>query len=99
MERFASQHQIDLHTVDSVQGREKDIVILLTTRTAIQVNRAEFLDDPLRMNVAITRCRHGQFVLGHAPSLSPLQNWGRLIQWASALNMVVSTTTLPDLLD
>ncbi|EYC08962.1 hypothetical protein Y032_0063g3454 [Ancylostoma ceylanicum] len=36
MERFANQHQIDLHTVDSVQGREKDIVILLTTRTAIQ---------------------------------------------------------------
>ncbi|VDO60822.1 unnamed protein product [Haemonchus placei] len=30
---FASASFVDLHTVDSAQGREKDVVILLTTQT------------------------------------------------------------------
>ncbi|EPB73010.1 hypothetical protein ANCCEY_07901 [Ancylostoma ceylanicum] len=98
MERFANQHQIDLHTVDSVQGREKDIVILLTTRTAIQVNRVELLDDTLRMNVAMTRCCHGQFVLGNAPHFRHCRT-GAVSSGGPQLYMVVSTTTLPDLLD
>ncbi|XGW16972.1 hypothetical protein V3C99_001975 [Haemonchus contortus] len=43
---------VELTTVDSVQGREKEVVILLTTRTA---NSADFLDDYRRVNVATTR--------------------------------------------
>ncbi|KAK6038106.1 hypothetical protein COOONC_24389, partial [Cooperia oncophora] len=31
LEHFAKRTQVDIHTVDSVQGREKDIVVLLTT--------------------------------------------------------------------
>ncbi|KHJ97536.1 integrase core domain protein, partial [Oesophagostomum dentatum] len=48
---------VELTTVDSVQGREKEVVILLTTRTDITTDSAEFLDDYRRMNVAISRCR------------------------------------------
>ncbi|KIH69465.1 hypothetical protein ANCDUO_00187 [Ancylostoma duodenale] len=55
VERVAGHHQIYLHTVDSVQGRERDIVILLTTRTSIQVDRAEFLDEPIHLNVNVVR--------------------------------------------
>ncbi|EPB70379.1 hypothetical protein ANCCEY_10528 [Ancylostoma ceylanicum] len=36
MEQYAEQQGIALHTVDFVQGRETDIVILLTTRTDIE---------------------------------------------------------------
>ncbi|KIH55716.1 hypothetical protein ANCDUO_14121 [Ancylostoma duodenale] len=99
MERCAVQQGVPLYTVDSVQGRKMDIVILLTTRTDIEANEAEFLDDKLRMNVAVTRCRRGKFVLGKVSALEKLQYWGRLLQWASERGVIVSTSTLPDLFD
>ncbi|VDP19231.1 unnamed protein product [Heligmosomoides polygyrus] len=61
--------KIDLYTVDSVQGREKDIVILFTTRSHFEADRAEFLDDLRRMNVAITRSKPGIIILGRERSL------------------------------
>ncbi|EYB90263.1 hypothetical protein Y032_0222g2636 [Ancylostoma ceylanicum] len=60
---------IELSTVDTVQRREKDVVILLTTKTGFDPEGAEFLDDQRPMNVALTRPSHGQFVLGHVESL------------------------------
>lgn len=53
MERFASYCLVDLHTIGSLQGHE-DIVVLLTNRISIPVERSEFQDDPLRLKVAIT---------------------------------------------
>ncbi|VDK49996.1 unnamed protein product [Cylicostephanus goldi] len=37
---------------------------------------ADFLEDPRSMKVALTRCRHGQFLLGHQESLEkvPLED-------------------------
>ncbi|KIH56049.1 integrase core domain protein [Ancylostoma duodenale] len=99
MEQYATQQGIGLYTVDSVQGREADIVILLTTRTDIEPASGKFLDDKLRLNVAITRCRHGQFVLGCVDALEKLPVWGRLLQWARERDVIVTTATLPDLFD
>ncbi|VDO19050.1 unnamed protein product [Heligmosomoides polygyrus] len=48
---------------------KENVVVLLTTKTDFQADAAEFLDDPHRMNVALTRCKHGQFVLGHQASV------------------------------
>lgn len=70
--RFASQQQVQLHTVDSIQGREADVVILLTTRSDVTPETCDFLDDKLRRNVALTRCKHGQFVLGNVHALRSL---------------------------
>ncbi|EYB82588.1 hypothetical protein Y032_0356g3359 [Ancylostoma ceylanicum] len=99
MKRYAALQGVALHTVDSVQGREMDIVILLTTRTNIDFDESEFFDDKRRMNVAVTRCRHGQFVLGRVSALEKLPYWRRLLQWANDRGVVVSTSTLPDLFD
>ncbi|KAK6053058.1 hypothetical protein COOONC_09435 [Cooperia oncophora] len=44
--------------------------------------RGEFLNDPHRLNVALSRCRHGQFVLGHEKSLVGLSYWDILLRWA-----------------
>ncbi|XGW34682.1 hypothetical protein V3C99_018573 [Haemonchus contortus] len=96
---YATQHGIALHTVDSVQGREMDIVIVLTSRTDVSLTSGDFLDDPRRMNVALTRCRHGQFILGYARTLRTLCTWGRLIQWVENARTIVSTASLPDLFD
>ncbi|EPB77871.1 hypothetical protein ANCCEY_03047 [Ancylostoma ceylanicum] len=87
LEEYAARAGIELETVDSVQGRRKDIVILLTTRTDFDPLTAEFLDDPRRMNVALTRCRQGLFVLGHVESLQRTNFWSIVLAWAPARNV------------
>ncbi|EYB99774.1 hypothetical protein Y032_0120g930 [Ancylostoma ceylanicum] len=94
LEEYAARAGIELGTVDSVQGREKDIVILLTTRTDFDPLTAEFLDDPQRMNVALTRCRQRLFVLGHVESLQRVNFWSVVLAWASARNAIVPAADL-----
>ncbi|WKY13459.1 hypothetical protein Q1695_004358 [Nippostrongylus brasiliensis] len=55
---FAQETGVALATVDSIQGRERDVTIILTTRTHFTPEAGEFLNDPHRVNVALTRCRH-----------------------------------------
>lgn len=52
--------QVQVATVDSFQGAEKDMVILATTCHT----RSDFCSDTLRLNVALTRARHHMLVLG-----------------------------------
>ncbi|KAK6026320.1 hypothetical protein OSTOST_07736 [Ostertagia ostertagi] len=67
--QFAKTLEVDLDTVDSVQGCQENIIILLTTRSGFDADRGEFLNEPHRFNVVLTTYRHGQFVLGHEQSL------------------------------
>ncbi|EYC41915.1 hypothetical protein Y032_0551g3324 [Ancylostoma ceylanicum] len=60
LEDFARKTGVDITTVDSVQGRERDVVILFATKTDSEPDASGFLDAPRRMNVTLTRCRHGQ---------------------------------------
>ncbi|WKX90981.1 hypothetical protein Q1695_009657 [Nippostrongylus brasiliensis] len=78
LEAVAQQHHIEVATVDSIQGREVDIVVVLITRTNIREDTAEFIDDRLRINVALTR--HGLFILGHVP-LCRHPPWGAVTRW------------------
>ncbi|WKY11774.1 hypothetical protein Q1695_003385 [Nippostrongylus brasiliensis] len=85
---LASSAGAALHTVDSIQGREADIVLLLTTRTDVSLDNetGDFLDCAFRFNVEITRCRHELFVL----ALSMLPNWGRLLDWVALRGILVN---------
>lgn len=49
------------YTVDKVQGREADFVILSTVRT----KKIGFMDNPNRQNVAITRARYQMMIIGN----------------------------------
>ncbi|XGW20353.1 hypothetical protein V3C99_003843 [Haemonchus contortus] len=89
---------VELTTVDSVQGREKEVVILLTTKTDFSPATAEFLNDYRRLNVAVSRCRHGQIVFGHAESLRKVPTWNTLLQWADSIGAVVPANDLPQYL-
>ena len=51
---------IEIHTVDSFQGREADIVILTMVRT----DSCGFWSDPRRMCVALTRAKHSLIIVG-----------------------------------
>jgi superfamily I DNA and/or RNA helicase len=46
-------------TVDSFQGSEKDIIIVSTTRSTKSI----FLEDPRRINVALTRAKKHMFIV------------------------------------
>ncbi|WKY04519.1 hypothetical protein Q1695_005490 [Nippostrongylus brasiliensis] len=86
---FARNMEIDLSTVDCIQEREKDVIILLITRTHFSPEAGEFLSDPRRVNVALTRCRHGLFVLGHRETLEGTPVWDQILWWAQQQNAIV----------
>ena len=57
---------IEVGTVDSFQGREKDVIILSTVATNGSLG---FLNDPRRINVAISRARMGLIIFGNRNTL------------------------------
>tara|TARA_Y100000741_G_scaffold185452_1_gene140914 strand:+ start:4940 stop:6868 length:1929 start_codon:yes stop_codon:yes gene_type:complete len=57
---------VEVHTVDSFQGREADIVILSIVRT----NQSGFWSDSRRLCVALTRAKHVMCIVGNGEEWS-----------------------------
>ena len=71
---------VQVNTVDSFQGGEKDIIILSTVRTS----SSDFLDDPKRINVALTRARHHLVIVGHHSTLLHSSLWKPVVTFVSS---------------
>lgn len=56
---------IEVNTVDSFQGREKDVIVFTITST----RDMSFVEDENRLNVAFTRARRKLIVVGNAGSI------------------------------
>ena len=65
-EKFASIENIEVGTVDSFQGKEKDIIILSTVRTN---GNPGHMKDSRRVNVALSRAKESLVIVGDKNTL------------------------------
>jgi regulator of nonsense transcripts 1 len=83
---------IKIQTVDAYEGREKDYIILMCVR-ANTVHEIGFLNNTGRMNVALTRAKHGLFVVGNCDTFRSEATgpvWARFVAHCEAKGVVVN---------
>ena len=80
--------EIEIASVDAFQGREKDYIILSTVR-ANEHQGIGFLNDPRRLNVALTRARYGVIIVGSPSALCRQPLWNNLLSYFKENNCLV----------
>lgn len=82
-------YNIEIASVDSFQGREKDYIILSCVRANERLG-VGFLGNYRRLNVAITRARYGLIICGHASTLARSPTWNYLLTFYQDRGLVFS---------
>ncbi|KXN84450.1 NFX1-type zinc finger-containing protein 1, partial [Leucoagaricus sp. SymC.cos] len=83
---------VRLGTVDIFQGQEAKIVIVSLVRNSGQVDTGSasigFLKSPNRINVALSRAKHGLYVLGNAANLRQNPTWSTILDEMEARDQI-----------
>ncbi len=81
--------QTDIDSIDGFQGRERDVIFLLFTRSN---DRSEigFLKDKRRLNVALTRAKDNLITIGDSATLASDHSYVKLINHMEEQNSYAS---------
>ncbi|KAH8594174.1 hypothetical protein B0O99DRAFT_652786 [Bisporella sp. PMI_857] len=71
--------ELRMATVDNFQGEEATVVIVSLVRSNRQRN-CGFLKTPNRINVLLSRAKHGMYIIGDANTSSSVPMWSSIIQ-------------------
>ena len=80
---------VDINTVDSFQGQERDIVILSCVR-ALANGKVGFVRSEKRMNVALTRAKSALYICINGGSFLGVPYWQRLLNDAKKRDLFCS---------
>ncbi|CRH01736.1 conserved Plasmodium protein, unknown function [Plasmodium relictum] len=84
----------NVHTIDSYQGCENDLIIISTVRSNDK-KILGFLNDEKRMNVLLTRMKKGVIIIGNSNTLKNNFYWKEFIYFLDFFNSRKSIFTLP----
>ncbi|KXN82346.1 NFX1-type zinc finger-containing protein 1 [Leucoagaricus sp. SymC.cos] len=83
---------VRLGTVDIFQGQEAKIVIVSLVRNSGKVDTGSvsigFLKSPNRINVALSRAKHGLYMLGNAANLRQNPTWSTILDEMKARDQI-----------
>mmetsp|Transcript_8761 Transcript_8761/g.13899 ORF Transcript_8761/g.13899 Transcript_8761/m.13899 type:complete len:168 (-) Transcript_8761:22-525(-) len=85
--------RVEISSVDSYQGREKEIVVISTARSN-SIGTLGFLTDWRRLNVAITRAKRGVIVVGDELTVQADNHWSSMIQFYKDRDCVMTAEEL-----
>ena len=80
--------EIEVASVDAFQGREKDIIVFSCVRSN-EHQGIGFLNDPRRLNVALTRAKYGIIIVGNPKVLSKQPIWNHLLSFYKEQRVLV----------
>ncbi|KAH0600273.1 hypothetical protein MHUMG1_01269 [Metarhizium humberi] len=70
---------IRIATVDNFQGEEAEVIVISLVRSNTQ-NRCGFLSTPNRINVLLSRAKHGMYIIGNSNTYRNVPMWNDVIQ-------------------
>ncbi|KAL3456102.1 AAA domain-containing protein [Aspergillus heterothallicus] len=71
-------HALRVATIDNFQGEEAKVVVISLVRSNNQ-NRCGFLRTPNRINVLLSRAKHGMYIIGNSATSRGVPMWGKVI--------------------
>jgi len=88
-----SETSMSIDTVDRFQGGERMVIIMSFATTTAPESASQlydFLTNPNRLNVALTRAQRKLIVVGCAAALRNLPYFGRLLAYCESMKTVIS---------